>query len=329
MNKLFAKLRKAVTTAAGEGGDFIPAPLSDTFISYVRDKNFLRQLFTVKKMSAKTLDIPKILGKTKVYYQPTELASAIKTDITTGTIRLTAKKFMAQADLSEEVLEDTTNIGSIVKDDFAASLAAAEEEAMLVGDPDHTPTTATESLADETTWFTKDHRIIFYGLVTLAGDIAGVLEDDTRAANRVDAGGADMSTALARQAKYNLGKYGRVYNDLILIINPWSANQLLDDPKLVTLEKYGPNATIFTGEFGKLYGKMRVIESSYMPDTYGLITHVGNPIIGDRRLYKLKTMPDITVDGMQYVITSRIDFTIMHKAALCQIHNLDAPTSVS
>ena len=330
LKQLDEALVKALSTASGAGGDFLPLPLANEFISYVWDENFMRQAFKTTPMTSKTKDYPKILGGTKVYYQSTEGGEATETSMDTATLRLTAKKFMAQIKISEEVIEDAAfNMEEITQDHFGQTLGAAEEEAMIVGDPDHSPTTSTEANATDTTWFTKDHRMIFYGLLTLASDIAGSIDNETRAANRVDAGGNDFSTAVARQAMYNLGKYGRVFTNLVLIINPWSANQLLDDTKLVTLEKYGPKATIFTGEIGKLYGKMRVINSAYCTDGYGILTHQKNPLIGDRRAIKLKSEDIIQNDQRRYVISERLDFLVQHKTALCQIFDLYMPATTS
>ncbi len=327
---LSSAIKKALSTAAGAGGDFLPTPLASRFIDYVRDRNFLRQAFTTTRMSSKTKDYPKILGTSKVYYQSTEGGTSQSTDLTTGTIRLTAKKFMSKLVLSEEVIEDAaSDMKAIAKNHFAGSLADAEEETMITGDPDHASLTGTESSATSSMWFNKDHRLAFYGLLTLSGDVAGSIANDTRAADRVDAAGADMTASIARQAFYNMGKYGRVYKDLVLILNPWSVNQLLDDAKLVTVDKYGRKATILTGEIGKLYGKVTVINSSYMTDRYGVITHRSNPLIGDRRMVKIKSFEDITTDTFYFVITSRLDFTVQYKGALCQIRRLDAPASLS
>lgn len=323
-------IAKALSTTSGSGGDFLPTPLATQFIKYVRERNFLRQAFTTTRMASKTKDYPKILGGTKVYYQSTEGGTSQKTGMNTGTIRLEAKKFMSQIDLTEEVIEDAQgDMKTIVRNHFAEQLAEAEEEAMIVGNPDHASTTATESAATDSTWFTKDHRLIFNGLLTLSADIAGDISSDTRAANRVNAGGADMSTAIARQAMFNLGKYGRVMQNLVLIVNPWSANQLLDDTSLKTIDKYGSNATIMTGEIGKLYGKITVINSAFCTDGYGIITHKSNPLIGDRRLVKIKQDENISDDVMFFVITSRLDFTVNYKGALCQIYNLDTPSDAS
>lgn len=321
---------KAVTTTAGEGGDFIPLPLAREFIQYIFDANWMRQLFRVVNMEAPTRDYPKVLGQTKVYYQATERGAATQTGVATGTVRLTARKFMSQINVSEEILEDSQeDIDMLVRDHFAAQLAAAEEEAMLVGNRSHTPTTATESLATDTTWFTKDHRLALNGLLTLAQDIVGDFDAENRAGNRVDANGGDMSTLFVRQAKYNMGKYGRQMSDLICIVNPWSANQLLDDDKLVTVEKYGPNATILTGEFGKLYGRVTTIESAYMSAGNAVVTHRNNGYIGDRRRVRLRTDDEITTDERLYVITERIDFQTQYQPALVNIYDLETPPTTS
>lgn len=322
-------LKKALSTTAGSGGDFLPTPLANQFIKHVRDKNFLRQAFTTTTMTSKTKDYPKVLGGTKVYYQATEGGTANKTSMNTGTIRLTAKKFLAQIDMSTEVIEDaSSDMKSVVRNNFIDQFSEAEEEAMIVGNPDHA-TTAVEASADDTTWFSKDHRLAFYGLLTLASDIAGEIDDDTRAANRVNAAGLDMSTALARQAMFNLGKYGRVMQNLILIVNPWSANQLLDDTNLITVDKYGAKATIMTGEFGSLYGKIKVINSAFCTNGYGVMTHKSNPLIGDRRRIKIKEAEWISDDVIYYVLSARLDFTVNYKGALCQLHNLDEPSDES
>lgn len=323
-------IQKALTTTAGAGGDFLPTPLAREFVKYVRDKNWLRQAFKTVSMNSKTRDYPKILGNTKVYYQATEGGAATQTGMTTATLRLTAKKFMSQLNLAEEVIEDAQeDMESIAKDHFADQLAAAEEEAMIVGDTAHSDLTATESSASGTTWFTKDHRLIWNGLLTLSGDLEGTLANGNRAAARVNGAGGEMTASIARQLMFQLGKYGRVMQDLVLILNPWSSNQILDDAKLVTIDKYGPKATIMTGEIGKLYGKITVINSPYCTDGYGVITHRLNPIIGDRRLVKIAKDKDITTDTRLFVITERADFMVQYQDALSQLYNIELASDAS
>jgi len=330
MNELMLAIKKALSTTAGSGGDFLPIPLAIDFINLVREKTFGRQIFRVMTMPNKIFDFPKILSGPKVYYESTEGTEAVETSITTGTIRMIARKFIAQLKSSMELFEDANNdFDAIIREHFAAGMAEAEEETILIGDRSHTATALTEAASTDANWYTKDHRLAWNGLLTLGGDIVGTLSVGNRAANRVDASGASMSTQIARQIIYNLGKYARRYSDIVFIVNPWSANQLLDDSKLVTMEKYGPNATIITGEFGKLYNKITVLSSDFCTDGYGVATHRSNVIIGDRRLIKLKNEELISSDSKRFVISQRADVAVEYQDAICQVFSLDQPSSWS
>lgn len=330
MPPLNEALIKALSTASGAGGDFLPTPLANEFIDLVREKTVFRQMFRTVFMPSKTYDFPKILSGPSVYYESNEGVEAIETNLTTGTNRLTARKFMAQMKASEELFEDASqDMSAIMRNHFAASMGEAEEETCLVGDRSHTATAVTPGAASAANWYTKEHKLAWNGILTLGGDIVGTLSAGNRAANRVNATGADMSTSLIRQLLYNLGKYGRTMSNIVLFVNPWSANQLLDDAKLVTLEKYGPKATIFTGEFGKIYGKITVISSDFVTDQYAIGTHIGNVIIGDRRLVKIKSEELISFDSRRIVISQRADMQVEYQDALCQIFGLDAPSTWS
>lgn len=331
MNKqLNEAIQKALNTTAGTGGDFLPTPLANEFIDLVREKNFCRQLFRTFWMESKTRDVPKVLSAPEVYYESTEGTEAYETTMTTGTIRLTARKMFAQLKLTEEVIEDAQlDFHQIVRDHFANALAKAEERAMLIGNPAATANASTPAAATSNNWFTKDPRLAWYGLVTLGSDIAGTLSDGDRAANRVYAQDGAMTPSIANQAMYNLGVYGRSMDDLILFLNPWSGSQLLDDTKLVTVDKYGAKATIITGEIGRLYGRIRVIISAYIPDGYGIMTHKSNPMIGDRRKVKIKEEEIIQNDLRRIVISERADFKVEYQDAICQIKDLDTPSTWS
>lgn len=324
---LLDALRKAVTTTSGQGGDFLPTPLANRFINLVRDKVVCRQVFRVITMPNKTLDFPKILSGPTVYYESAELVNeAIETTLTTGTIRLTARKFIAQIKASEEVFEDSSqDMDAIIRESFASGMGEAEEQTCLTGDRSHTATAASVAAATDANWYTKDNRLAWNGLLTLGGDIVGTISAGNRAANRVNASGNSMSTAIVRQVIYNLGKYARNMENIVCFINPWSANQLLDDSKLVTMDKYGSKATIVTGEFGKLYNKIIMINSPWCTDQYGVATHRSNVLIGDRRLVKLKSEELINYDARRVVISQRADMGVEYQDAICQIYGLEAP----
>ena len=129
---------KAVTTVGGGDdasvGNFLPTPLYNQFIDLLREKTFTRSLFRTINMTNAVLDIPAVSAGTRVYYQSAEADAGISTSITASKITLTARKLMAQVLMSKEVLEDANqNLQQVMTRDFASSLAAAEEEAFLVG----------------------------------------------------------------------------------------------------------------------------------------------------------------------------------------------------
>jgi hypothetical protein len=329
--KLVAKIQKSVNTTAGTGGDFLPEPLAMEFINFVREKSFLRQLFRTVRMTSKTRDIPKILSGGKVYYQPNEgeTVTSDRNRVNTGTLRLNAKKFMTEILLTEEVMEDAQqDMESIIQSVFSEAVSEAEEISFIQGNTQNA-TTNTESSESENTWFVLDPRLAFDGLVTLSSDISGQFGAGNRAADRVNAEGNEMASLFIRTALHNLGKYGKAWDNIVTILNPWSGNQLLDDPKLVTIDKYGSNATIVTGEFGKLYGKSRVIVSGHVPEGYGVVTPIANPIIGDRRALKIKRQELVRNDSIVIVFSERIDMVVQYKEALCQIHNLEHSSDYS
>ena len=335
MNKITSEdlnkaLAKAMGSSAGSGGDFIPAPLAKEFIRFVTEKNWCRQMFKNYKMNSATKTVPKILSGPGVYYESTELTDAVETSFSTGSITLTARKLMAQMILPEELIEDSQNdFEKISVDSFSNALAENEERAMMTGEPSHTATAETVAAATSDNWYKKDARLAWNGLVTLSGDIAGTLGSGNRAADRVWADSANMSASIVNQCIYELGKYGRNYSDLVIFLNPWSAMQLLDDAALRTLDKYGSNASIFTGEFGKLYGKATCINSSFVPNGYAVITHKSNPVIGDRRLVKIKQEEVIKNDSRRIVISERMDFGVEYQEAICQVKDLDTPDTLS
>ncbi len=322
-------LSKAMGSAVGTGGDFIPAPLANEFIGFIREKNWCRQMFKSYTMKSATKTVPKILSGPTVYYESTEATDAIETSFTTGSTTLTAKKLFAQMILPEELIEDSQeDFESLSVDAMSNALGEAEESAMMTGDPKHAHT-ATIATASTSNWYSKDARTAWYGLVTLSGDISGSIGSGNRAADRVWALSADMSSTLVNQSIYELGKYGRNFDNLVIFMNPWSAMQLMEDAALKTLDKYGTKGTIFTGEFGKLYGKITCINSSYVPNGYAVVTHKSNPVIGDRRKVKIKQEEVILSDKRRIVISERMDFAVEYQEALCQIKDLDTPDTLS
>ena len=321
INNILARIIKQQTTASGYGGDFLPLPIATRYIDYVRDANYCRSLFRVQPMTSKTLDFPKILTAGNVYYENTETATAIRSTFSTGSIRFEAKKLMAKAEVSSECIEDAAfDMEMIVREQCGRNMGQAEEEAMMVGDVSHLATATSPSNATTTNWYQKDHKLIFNGLFTVA------------AGNQVQpvyANGAVCSSTHLRELMYQLGKYGRVMSELVVFLNPWSANQMLDDSKVVTMDKAGTKATIFTGAFFLLYGKINTFNEVFAPNGQGCMTPRLNPIIADRRAVKIERERVAQQDMNRYVISERIDFKVEYDDAVALIEGLEEPSDES
>jgi len=357
LNELFSK---ADVTSSGSGaggvGDFLPTPLYNQFIEYLREATFVRDLFKSINMPNKVLDVPVIDAGTSVYHQNAEATAAEATDISSAVRRLTSEKLMAQVVISREVLEDANNnIQTIVTQDFAKALAEAEEKAFLLGQSGTVANTnysdgiATSNLAAIAT-LTNDHngatsprdpRFICDGAAQNAIEGTGTV---------IDGGGASFygtqAYTLIRKAISALGILGRNKKDLALIVNNISGSQLLMSEELMTLEKYGSGATILTGEVGQLFG-VKVLESSFLPSgtpgaditsgveiaaTSGgfgqgancLLIHVPSFMIGDRRKVSIQSEDIIERDAIRIVLTSRVAFQSERASAAVLIGNLDA-----
>lgn len=307
---------KAITTGSGADG-FLDTDLVATYIDVVKERNTVRNLFRTVPMKAKTRTIPKLSTATKVYYQSTEGAAGQETSFTSTQLTLTAKKLMSWIEISEETFEDSVgDMKSTIMNMFAKGMADGEEEVFLIGDVDYPNTTTIEANETSSIWYNKDKKLAFDGLLTIG------IESGTRL---VAAG--DMTVDIAREAIYRMGLYGKRSRDLVMYLNPWSSNQLMGDSKLITTDKYDKNATILTGEIGKLFNQIRTLDSDYIPETKGLMVNKEYVIIGDRR--KVKIADDVVVknDTVLWAITERVAFEVEHDNAVVAITRLSSPTA--
>ena len=315
------KLMKAVTIGSGQTGNvanpFLPAPLAATFIDIVTENNNFRKVFRAMNMKSRTRSIPKILSGTEVYYQPDEATAGESTTFSAGNINLEAKKLFAWIEISEETFEDGVgDMQTMIRNLFARGMGIAEEKAFLTGDVNHTPTTATKSAASGNTWFTKDARLAFDGILTI-GKEDGVNQTVNGAAT-VDVWGEGL---------YRLGLYAKQTSQLISFVNPWSANQLLRDSDLKTVDKYGSKATILTGEIGEIFNKWKIINSDYIPSGQAVSTHKSNVIIGDRRRIKFKEDDVVKNDSVVWAISERVAMEVEYDDAILFMQGLSKPSA--
>ena len=362
------------------GNTFLTEPLWGQFIELLTEQSFVRQIARSIPMDQPTLRIPAISTGLSVFAAGEGL-EADTTSMQADDFLLEAKKIMAQVIASAELYEDSVqNIEKIITDDFVRAIAQAEEQAFLLGrvtTPGGNPSgsvkgadsyTASakgsvESLTnmfnnsfgagcnfDYTDWSTVSdmqsgsakQKISNSPLTICDGVVTTALDEG----NVIDMKGSSFYGGNAykaiREAIYKLGLLGRNRNDLVLILNPVSSNQLLQSDELLTLDKYGANATILTGEVGSLFG-VKIIESSFLPSAgitvsdgstaenggygkggYGVLVHKPSLLLGDLRKVQVENERIIKNDAFRTVISERIAFGMERRSGAVAIGNMDS-----
>jgi HK97 family phage major capsid protein len=313
-------------TSPHYGRDFVPPDVANEFIDWVREQQFCRQLFRNIPMKGPTRDIPRLFGALKVYKQPTIGGTARSTKFTTDTLTLTAEKLMAKCVLDEDFIDDSQfDVVSMGKDHFAAAVAEAEEEAFMIGDPTYANVSSDEDDVNNVVWLEdEDHRLLFNGLLSYAANDAGVNVP------AVNADGNEISLDYIIECLYKLGKYGKNQPGLSLLLNSWSATQLMLDDKLITKDVMGDQATLVTGVVGKLFNTIPVVNTSYantptVASGEGILVLNKNVLIGDRRAIRMRVVPWADDEIVKIIVSERIAFAWERDAAMCYLYGLKVP----
>jgi hypothetical protein len=160
-------------------------------------------------------------------------------------VTLTAVKFAGEALVSKEMEEDAIiAVLPFIQQELVDYMAADLEDAILNGDTAGTM---------DTGWAADDPRKNFDGLRKTA--VAAGKSDVCNIAPTVP--------LTVRANRKKMGKYGADPTGIAHITSVAAYIQLLADPSVITMEKYGPNATIVTGELAKVDGSP-IIVSGYV-----------------------------------------------------------------
>lgn len=310
-----SELRKAMDTAnAGEGLEWVPTEFSSELADLVKLEFKVGGLFRRINMPSNPYKLPVVSSDATGYLISEEQADS-GTKITASTpgttnVTLSAVKIAGRVLFSEELSEDSIiPIAAFVKKSLARSLAEAFEDAVLNGD-----TAGTHQDFDVTA--ATDARKAWDGLRKMC-----------QSGNKVDLG--TFNTAGLRQMRQKLGKYGVMPSDLAWITGTTGAVKMLQLAEVLTVDKYGANATVVTGEIGKFDGIPIVISEKIREDmnsnavfdgtdqdkTAVLLVYRPGFVIGDRREVKVKTFEDIQTDQTILVATARWEFEDLYAAA--------------
>lgn len=316
-NRGISELAKSMnTTVANSGTDWIPTNFSADLYRLVHLEYKVANLFREIAMPTPVYKLPVVKSESSPYLASEQTSDTSPTKFTasnaqTTNITFTATKWATRVVFSDEIAEDSIiPIVEYIKSDMAMKIAHGYEDALINGD-----TTASHMDADVTS--SSDIRKAWKGLRKHA-----IVNGWTKSLST-------FNTAALRAMRAQMGKYGVDPSKLAFVISPKDLILFLGLAEVITQEKYGPQATIMTGELGRLDNiplllseKMRedvnasgVNDSTTNSKGIVLLVYNGGFLRGMRRALTTGSFVDVQTDQTVLVNTMRGDFQPVYNIA--------------
>lgn len=325
------------------GATMFPTETADEIIGIVYERNFMRSLFPSMPMSTRTVKVPKLTGSVNFHRQTlgqTESGTASdESRQATSEIDLTLKTMIANVPIGNYLIAyGVEGLLTVLRDDIASRLAFNEENLFINGDTESTLASNINGV-----YHASNNP---GGINATAGSEQNdyLLEIDglrkQAAATAVSVSGTFALSHL-RSAISSLGVYADNRDDLALIVPRNLEVQILGLTELQTVDKYGPGATILSGEVGRLYG-IRVFATGVIPtnlnytgvydgtttsQTLAILTHIRSPMIGNptqaERRFNMGFFDEPTKDRFILIPRTDVAFNIRYTDAVCLLTGID------
>ena len=309
-------LRKALDTAtAGEGAEWVPTGFSQQLVEKVRQRLKVAALHRRISMPTNPFKLP-VEGADAVAYLFAESTSDTGTKITASTpgttnVTFNAVKLAARVLVSAELEEDSViAVMPYLLDTIVRALADAQEDAAINGDDSgtHQDSDVTASTDARKAW--KGYR---------KHALAGAT---------VDVSTFDVVTL--RSIRVAMARYGINPNDLAWIAGFRAFHKLLGLAEVQTVDQYGDQATLLSGELAKFDGIPIIVSEFVREDLNATGVYDGVttdrsvlPLVytpaflyGDRRAVNVRVSHDLYMESDQDVAiaTQRLDFQPVYDA---------------
>ncbi|MFC7443485.1 phage major capsid protein [Laceyella putida] len=261
-----------------------PESLGGQIIDIVRQKSRMRAFHQVINTPSDPYELPVNLQDFTVDYNVAEGAPGTDQTVPQGRIKFVHKKLMVSTKVSTEFEEDSVPQTMALLKQAIGEAIALEEEKRFFTEADGVLAKATDQ-------------------TSAIGSIS-----ETTAADEI----VDLLATM--DFPYNLDP-----QNMVLYLNPSVYFKLLKSGHVRTIDQYGPNATIVTGELNKLYG-MGVAAIGALPKggtspnfTYPIvIANRSSILIGQRRQLTIRVIP---IDGDQNKIEATVRSAIAYPYA--------------
>jgi len=256
------------TGNTGYGQEWVPDVWSSELWRKAKTDNLILPLFTVVEMPSSPFELPIPGAEPAVYYVP---ETQDEDDLTlgagnpipegrfgSGKVTLTARKLALRVGFSAEMVEDAVvPLMPLYREQAMRVMADALDHVLLNGD---TETGATGNInSDDAPPSATDKYLAFDGLRQLPLV--------TNTGNRLDAQAQAPSIGLLRSVRFLMAnRYALRPADCAWIVDGSTYGKLLGLAEVLTVDKFGPYATVLTGEIAKIDG-VPVLVSAEMPMT--------------------------------------------------------------
>lgn len=323
-------------TTATSIADWAPTMVLATAVDYPTIDSDLPSLFDniTIPLGVRTVRVPVDTAQAYAFLEDEQTTHTTPADnvVNTGVVRnavggycdLTAKKIANIAAMSVEATEDVA-VSLIARGRTNSSRAVVHgiNQAMLNG------STATDATLDDAPavsgYFAAD------GFSNSDGDSGLRLQAINTSWDTAIGGAVDSDDLLA--ARKAMGKFGARPTDLAYITSPLGYLGMLADDDVKTVDKYGMQATVLTGELAKSGGIPIFMDSEFSEDldaaginanagttgiTGGILVNRTRWLFGTGRTLSQTIVPQPGFDVVWVVTRARVDFQIM----ITDEHNL-------
>lgn len=248
-------MTKSFGSSGGNGLDWIPTAISSNYIAEYELQRLVEGNFRTVSMPTNPFILPVQKAVTKAR-TVVEGASMTDASFQTASLSMTAKKFAEYFVLPEELTEDSiVDMLALARGEVISAQARAIEAAIVNGASgthiDSDTVGASASVAEKA----------WDGLRKLA--IVNSANGGTLDCSLINSG--VLSIGHLRKMRAQMSKFGVNPSELVLLVSPVGYSQLLATGEVLTMEKYGPMATINTGALGTILG-MKIVVSQYLRD---------------------------------------------------------------
>jgi HK97 family phage major capsid protein len=311
-------LRALDVDTSGEGADWVPTGIGSTLHERVRAEGKIAPLFQSIQLPTNPWKMP-IEGTDSVAYRMGEPTTDTESKPAASTPGTVAATFDAEIFAARSLWSRTTDADSVVamlpyvQRKLVGAFVTAEERAILDGDSD-----GTHQDTDVHALGATDARWAWDGLRKKA--IAQTIVTATTA-----------TAANLGLLRAGMGKWGLNPTDLVFIVGVSNMHDILADSNVLTVDKFGPNATILNGQIAAIHGVPIVVSEHVRENlnatgvhdaitttkTYMLCVNRNEWVMGQRMALDIEADDSIYRETFQRVLVGfrRQDFQHVGSAA--------------